>query len=84
MARVDYRELITEIVQPRLVENIVYKEMAKLDAWFGRNTDVRGGQNITDANTLTTTAAGGAFTRVDADPVSYTATFDNAYWKKLY
>ncbi len=84
MARVDYSNLITEIVQPQLVDSVVNKKMDKLFSLFTQNNNVAGGSRITDPNVIAKTAAGGAFTRADADPVSLTQTFINPYWNKLY
>ena len=82
--RIDIESYITDVVQPQVQDEVVNKSMDQLNALFTRNTDYKSGVNITDTQTLTRTAAGGAYTRNDADPASLTETYSQPYWKKVY
>jgi len=84
MAKMDYQDIITNISQPLVQENVVVAAMDKLNGMFTKNTNVLSGARITDPNCITETAAGGAFTRADANPTSMTQAFINPYWNKLY
>jgi hypothetical protein len=80
----DYTDILAEIVQPKVVDNVVVPKMKKLYELFTKNTDVKSGSKITDPNCIGETAAGGAFTRADANPPSMTQTFVSPYWNKVY
>ncbi len=84
MPRLDYQDLIEEVVQPRVIDNVVVPKMDPLYELFTRNTDIRSGKRITDPNAIGETSAGGAFTRADANPDSMTQTFVEPYWNKVY
>jgi hypothetical protein len=84
MSRVDYTQIIEEIVQPKIVQNVVLKNMDKLYDLFTKNTDVRSGSRITQTNNTAKTSAGGQFTRADANPASLTQTWEQPYWNKDY
>lgn len=84
MARMDYTDIIAEIVQPTVIDNVVVPGMEKLYALGTKNTIIKSGSTITDPNCMSKTAAGGAYTRADANPASMVKTFANPYWNKLY
>ena len=84
MSRIDYQPIIAEIVQPNVVENVVVAAMDKLNGIGTQNTDFKSGSRISDENSIAETAAGGAFTRADANPESMTETFASPYWNKVY
>jgi hypothetical protein len=84
MARLDYQPIIENEVMPDIVDNIVTKEVNKLYSWFTKNTNIKGGDRITDQNAIALTGAGGAFTRADANPPSLTKTFAKPHWLKKY
>ena len=84
MAKMDYQSIIAEIVQPKVVDNVVVAKMDKLNGLFTKNTDYKSGSRISDENAISETAAGGAFTRADANPESMTQTFASPYWNKVY
>ena len=84
MSVMDYQDLLTNQLQPEIIDNVVLPEMSKLYALFGENTDYREGSYITDPNCIAETAAGGAFTRADADPESMTVTWETPTWAKVY
>ncbi len=84
MARMDYTDIIAEIVQPKVIENVVVPSMNKMYGLFTKNTDIKSGARITDPNCIAETAAGGAFTRADANSESMTQTFVSPYWNKVY
>jgi hypothetical protein len=81
---VDYQDLLTNVLQPIVVDNTVLPSMAQLYGMFTQNTNVREGQYITDPNCISETAAGGAFTRSDGDPESMTVTWGTPQWRKVY
>jgi hypothetical protein len=80
----DYTDIIEEIVQPKVIDNVVVAKMDKLNSLFTKNTDIKSGALITDPNCIGETSAGGAFTRADANPSSMTQTFASPYWNKVY
>lgn len=84
MPRLDFTDIIQEIVQPTVIDNVVVPKMDKLYGWFNRNTNIKSGARISDPNCIGETAAGGAFTRADANPESMTQTFVTPYWNKVY
>ena len=84
MSRMDYTDIIAEIVQPEVIENVVVAKMDKLFSLFTRNDNIKSGSRITDPNCIAETSAGGAFTRADANPASMTQTFVSPYWNKIY
>jgi hypothetical protein len=84
MSRMDYTDIIAEIVQPSVVDNVVVAKMEKLNQLFTQNNTIKSGSRITDDNIVAETSAGGAYTRADANPASMTQTFAIPYWNKLY
>lgn len=81
---VDYSDLLTNQIQPEMVSNIVQPAMSDIYGKFTRNTMVREGQYITDANAISETSQGGAFTRSDGDPGSMSVTWATPSWRKVY
>jgi hypothetical protein len=84
MSKMDFTDLLTNVLQPKLVNNIILPSMAQLEQIFTKNTDYRQGNMITDPNAVAEVTAGGAFTRADADPPSMTQTFVLPGWTKVY
>ena len=84
MSRQDYQDILTNVSQPKMVENVVNAKMDKMWALFGKNTNVLPGSAISEFDRTVLTSAGGAFTRSDANPVSLTQTIVNPTWNKLY
>ena len=82
--RIDIESYITNVVQSQVQDEVVNKGMDELYSLFTKNTDYKSGTRITDSQTISRTANGGAFTRNDADPVSLTETYSQPYWTKLY
>jgi hypothetical protein len=80
----DYQDIIAEIVQPEVINNVVVPSMEKLYSLGTMNNNIKSGSTITDPNCIAKTAAGGAFTRSDANPESMTKDFVNPYWNKVY
>jgi hypothetical protein len=78
----DYTDIIAEIVQPRVIDNVVVAKMDKLNTLFSANTDIRSGANITEEDIIAETSAGGAYTRADQNPSSMTQTFVQPAWAK--
>ena len=84
MSKMDFQDLLTNVLQPKLVNNIVLPKMEQLEQIFTKNTDYRQGDKITDPNAIAETTSGGAFTRADPDPASMTQTFVLPGWTKIY
>lgn len=84
MSKMDFQDLLTNVLQPKLVNNIVLPKMSQLEQIFTKNTDYRQGSMITDPNAIAETTSGGAFTRADADPDSMSQTFVKPGWTKVY
>jgi hypothetical protein len=84
MSKMDFQDLLTNVLQPKLINNIVLPKVSQLEQIFTKNTDYRQGSMITDPNAIAETTAGGAFTRADADPPSMTQTFVLPGWTKVY
>lgn len=84
MSKMDFQDLLTNVLQPKLVNNVVLPSLKEVEQIFTKNTDVRQGSMITDPNAVSETTAGGAFTRADADPSSMVQTFVKPGWNKAY
>jgi hypothetical protein len=84
MSKMDFQDLLTNVLQPKLVNNIVLPSLAQLEQIFTKNNDYRQGTMITDPNAIAETTSGGAFTRADSDPASMTQTFVKPGWTKVY
>jgi hypothetical protein len=84
MSDLNLEDILTNVYQGEVIDNIVLPKMEEIYALFGQNTNYKEGSNIKDANAVTETANGGAFTRSDADPSSLTRTWANPEWVKTY
>ena len=84
MSKMDFQDLLTNVLQPKLVSNIVLPKVEQLEQIFTKNTDFRQGHMIPDPNAIAETTSGGAFTRADSDPASMTQTFVLPGWTKVY
>ena len=81
---VDFQDLLTNQLQPEIIDNVVLPEMQELYTMFAENTNYTEGNEISDPNCIAETAAGGAFTRSDSDPESMTVTWEKPAWTKVY
>jgi len=84
MSDLNLEDILTNVYQGEVVDNIVLPKLEELYALFGQNNNVREGKNIKDANAISETANGGAFTRSDADPASLQQTWESPEWVKTY
>lgn len=84
MSDLNYEDILVNKYQGEVIDNIVLPKMEELYSMFSKNTNVREGSNIKDANAISETANGGAFTRSDADPDGLTRTWANPEWVKTY
>jgi hypothetical protein len=84
MSDLNYEDILTNVYQGEVVDNIVLPKMEELYALFTKNDNIREGNNIKDANAISETANGGAFTRSDADPASLQQTWESPEWVKTY
>lgn len=81
---VDYQDLLTNQLQPEIIDNVILPDMQELYTMFAENTNYTEGNEISDPNCIAETAAGGAFTRSDSDPESMTVTWEKPAWTKVY